>query len=62
MQKQAKGKWYEMQKFLLEFYIKLQQYFSTIILYCCLNIAIMWKSPEDFSKLKILRVLVYLLK
>ena len=50
-----------MQKCLLEFYIKLQQHFSTAILYCCLNIAIMWKSV-DFPKLKILRVLVFLFK
>ena len=51
-----------MQKCLLEFSIQLQQHFSTTILYCCLNIAIMQKSPIDFPKLKMLRVLVYLLK
>ena len=37
MQKKAKGKWQQMQKCLLEFYKKLQQHFSTTILYCCLN-------------------------
>ena len=37
MEKQAKGKWQEMQKCLLELYIKLQQHFSTTILYCCLR-------------------------
>ena len=62
IQKQVKGKWQEMQKCLLEFYIKLQQHFSTTILYCSLNIAIMWKSPEDFPKLKMVRVHVYFLK
>ena len=62
MQEQAKDKWQEMQKCLLEFYIKLQQNFSTTILYCCLSIAIMWKSPEYFPKFKMARVLVYLLK
>ena len=43
-----------MQKCVLEFSIKLQQHFSTI------NILIMWKSPVDFQKLKMLMVLVYL--
>ena len=62
MQKQAKGKWQEMQRCLLKFYIKLQQHFSTTILYCCLNVAVIWKSPDDFPKLKMFRVLVYLLK
>ena len=62
MQKQAKGKWQEMQKCLLEFYIKLLQHFSTTTLYFCLNITIMWKSPDYFPKLKILGVLGYLLK
>ena len=51
-----------LQECLLEFYIKLQQHFSTMILYWCLNIAIMWKSLVNFPKLKMLRVLVYLLK
>ena len=51
-----------MQKWLLEFYIKVQQHFSATVLYCFLNIAIMWKPPVDFEKLKMLRALVYLLK
>ena len=37
MEKQDKGKWQQIQKYLIEFYIKLQQHFSTTILYCCLN-------------------------
>ena len=37
MQKKGKGKWQQMQKSLLEIYTKLQQHFSTTILYCCLN-------------------------
>ena len=38
MQKQTKDKWQQIQKCLLEFYIKLQQHLSTTILYYCLNI------------------------
>ena len=38
MQKQANGKWQLMQKYLLEFYIELQQHFSTTILYYFLRI------------------------
>ena len=49
-----------MQKCLLEFYIKLQQHFDFVLL--SKYIAIMWKSPVDFQKLKMFRVLVYLLK
>ena len=49
-----------MQKFLLVLYIKVQQDCDFVLL--SKHIAIMWKSPEDFPKLKILRVLVYLLK
>ena len=51
-----------MQKCLLAFFIKLQQHFSNTILCYSLNIAIMWKSSVDFPKLKMLRVLMYLLK
>ena len=51
-----------MQKCLLGLIIKLQQHFSITIFYYSLNIAIMWKSSVDFPKLKMLRVLVYLLK
>ena len=39
--KRGQGKMAVLQKSLLEFYKKLQQHFSTTILYCCLNIAIM---------------------
>ena len=38
IQKQAKVKWQKIQFFLVEFYIKLQLYFSTTILFCCQNI------------------------
>ena len=46
-------------KMLTRVLIKLEKHFSTTIFYCCLNIAIMWTSPVDFPKLKMLRVLVY---
>ena len=32
MEKQGKGKWQQMQKCLLEFYIKLQQHFDFVLL------------------------------